>query len=118
MSRRAQALKGNGEIRTEMASDTENPIDIADPFARRLITQYLERRKADVARLRAALESDDFDLIRVTGHNMSGSGGAYGLDKVSEFGKTLEEAAIAADGQRISELIDRLDHFLATVRLT
>lgn len=101
-----------------MAKETETPIDVADPFARRLISQYVTRRKADIASLRRALEEHRFDDIRVTGHNMSGSGSAYGLDRVSEIGAGLEVAAGKGDSAEITRLIDDLHRFVRDLRLT
>lgn len=118
MRRKAQYNNYSAENRTEMAKEDENPIDVADPFARRLIVQYLNRRKADVDRLQDALNAGDFDLIRVAGHNMSGSGAAYGLNRVSEVGAALEQAAKSSDSAGIDSLIDQLDKILAAVRLT
>ena len=118
MSRRADSLEESGAIRTEMVNNGDNAIDIADPFARRLISQYLKRRQADLKLLRTALADGNYEHIRIAGHNMSGSGGAYGLEKVSDLGAALEEAAAAADDKRIDDLIDQLDGFLSTVRLT
>ena len=52
---------------------------------------------------------DDLDTIRVFGHRMKGTGGAYGLDAITEIGRTLEQAAIH---QSIHEIEDLLDGFL------
>ena len=101
-----------------MPKEEDNPMDGVDPFARRLISQYLGRRKADIDLLRKAVGVGDFERIRVTGHNMSGSGSAYGLDQVSEVGAALEKAALAGDGTGIGELIDQLDGILSSVRMT
>lgn len=101
-----------------MTNDTEKPIDVKDPFARRLIIQYVTRRRDESKSLRTALASGHFDKIRVTGHNLSGSGSAYGLERVSELGAALESAAIGRDGVEIARLIDELDGFVSNLRLT
>ena len=101
-----------------MPKEEDNPMDGVDPFARRLIEQYLGRRKADIDLLREAVGVGDFERIRVTGHNMSGSGSAYGLGQVSEVGAALEKAAKAGDSAGIGELIDQLDRILSSVRVT
>jgi len=100
-----------------MANETENAIDIADPFARRLIAKYVDRRKADIDSLRAALIDKRFDDIRLSGHNMSGSGSAYGLDRISEIGAGLEDAASNGDSMEVSRLLDDLDRFIRGLRL-
>lgn len=93
------------------------PIEIADPFARKLVGQYLEKREGDIGKLRGALESEDFETIRVTGHNLYGSGSAYGLDEVSRIGANLEQAAEQQDGAGVTRLIDDLAIFLRTVEV-
>lgn len=98
-----------------MNQDSESPIEVADPFARRLLTQYLERRRSDLTRLRAALTSKDFASIQLTGHNLFGSGAAYGLEEVSALGAKLEQAAKAEQPERISALVDELECFVTKV---
>jgi len=90
-------------------------IEIADPFARRLLSQYLERRKADLARLRAALADKNFASIELAGHNLSGSGAAYGLEQVSQLGANLETAAQSGQSDRIRQLVDQLENYICSV---
>lgn len=118
VGRRFKNTEGDGEIRTEMASETETPIDIADPFARRLIVQYVDRRKADLELLRVALADGRFRDIQIAGHNMSGSGSAYGLDRVSQIGAGLESASKARSAAKITRLIDDLESFVQSIRVT
>lgn len=93
------------------------PIEIADPFARRLVGRYLENRQGDIGRLLDAVQTDDFETIRVTGHNLYGSGSAYGLDEVSRIGASLEKAAGRQDGIGISQLIDELADYLQHIEV-
>lgn len=91
----------------------DQKIDIEDPFARRLLSQYLERRRADLARLRDALAQHDFASIELTGHNLSGSGAAYGLDSISSLGADLEAAARSQHADRVREILDQLESFVS-----
>ena len=103
----------------ELQSVTENrvdPSDIADPFARKLVGRYLENRRADVDRLTAALDRDDFAAIQTTGHNLLGSGAAYGLDEISRIGAEMEKAAHAHDRTNIVELLAQLAEFIGPVQ--
>jgi len=88
------------------------PIEIADPFARKLIGKYLDNRKCDIGKLQQALADSDFETIKVTGHNLYGSGAAYGLDHISFIGADIEIAAEAKDGPRIEQLIGEMTDFL------
>ncbi|MGI9262046.1 MAG: Hpt domain-containing protein [Woeseiaceae bacterium] len=101
-----------------MTNDTEKPIDVNDPFARRLILQYLGRRRDETSILRSALANGHFDKIRITGHNLSGSGSAYGLARVSELGAGLESAAKGRNSAEIARLIEELDRYVSSLRLT
>ena len=54
----------------------------------------------------------DLDTIRVFGHRMKGTGGAYGLDAITEIGNTLEQAAIHQSINEIEELLDSFLNYL------
>ncbi|MGI9272941.1 MAG: Hpt domain-containing protein [Woeseiaceae bacterium] len=100
-----------------MTSKTGKPIDIVDPFARRLVGKYLARRLIDVDNLLQAVRDSDFETVRITGHNLYGSGAAYGLHDISSIGANLENAAEDADAQQIERLIDDLKLFLDDLRV-
>lgn len=93
------------------------PIEIADPFARKLVGRYLENREGDIGKLQDALHRDDFETIRVTGHNLYGSGSAYGLDEISRIGANLEKAADRRDKVGVSRLIDEITSYLRTLEV-
>jgi signal transduction histidine kinase/CheY-like chemotaxis protein len=80
-----------------------------------VIPAYLEKRKADVAQLRLAIQQGDFDTVRTLGHQMAGSGAGYGFAEITEIGATLEESALAADAVRIRQEIQNLQQFLNNV---
>lgn len=100
-----------------MSSDSEKPIDISDPFARQLMARYLERRDSDVRNLRDALNDANFETIRVTGHNLFGSGSAYGLDEISRLGQRIERAAEQQDTAGLEALISELEAFLGALEI-
>ena len=83
-----------------------------DPIVRELLPGYLERRRQELTTLVDALERGDFLRLRTIGHNLYGSGGAYGLQKVSEFGAALEKAAQAEDTSAIRRTIQQIRSFL------
>jgi len=93
------------------------PIEISDPFARRLIGKYLSHRKDDIEKLKRALAESDFETIRLTGHNLYGSGSAYGLDDISWLGASIENAAVAKDGEKLEQLIGEMTDFLHKLRV-
>lgn len=93
------------------------PIEIADPFARKLVGRYIENREGDIAKLQGALRHEDFDTICVTGHNLFGSGSAYGMDEVSRIGANLERAAEEQDAAGVTALIDELASYLRDLKV-
>lgn len=99
-----------------MARKRDKAIDIADPFARKLVGKYLENRKTDVENLTNALAAGDFETIRITGHNLYGSGAAYGLDDISWIGAGIESAAKSSDREQLERLIGELRDFLVRMR--
>ena len=88
-----------------------------DPILRELLPGYLARRRAELATLDDALEREDFKALRKIGHNLHGSGGAYGLAKISEFGRELEVAARASDGEAIRATIQQMRTFLDEISI-
>lgn len=89
----------------------------ADPLLLPLIPKYLDNRRQDLVRLADAVAARDLKALRKLGHDMSGSGGAYGIPPVSEIGKRIEDAALAGDTAAIAQAIEELRAFLDTVRL-
>ncbi len=67
--------------------------------------------------MRQALSDSDFETIRLTGHNLYGSGSAYGLDEISWLGENIERAADAKDGGQIQSLIDQMTDYLQRLRV-
>ena len=100
-----------------MVKTEDNRVIVNDPFARRLMDRYLDKRRADIPALRSALAAEDFDSIRDKGHNLFGSGSAYGLDQISEIGAELERTAQKRDSEKIAQLIESLDTFVSTVHV-
>ena len=100
-----------------VSSKKGKPIEIADPFARRLIGKYLENRKDDIGKLTAALADSDFETIRITGHNLYGSGAAYGLEDISFIGASIEHAAHLRDVPKINKSIGELEAFLKNLKV-
>ena len=82
-----------------------------------LMASYLDRCRNGVPNLRAAVESQDFTAIRVFGHRMKGTGGAYGLGELSEIGRLIEIAATDRKIANLQEMVSKLGSYLATLEL-
>lgn len=68
-----------------------------DKDLRDLVPSFIENRKQDVDQMVAALQSWDFETLRKIGHQIKGSGGGYGLDMITEYGRNIQAAAEAQD---------------------
>ncbi|MCI0443329.1 Hpt domain-containing protein [bacterium] len=96
---------------------TEKLVIHADPEIADLIPKFLDNRQKDIVMIESALETNDFETIRLLGHSMKGAGGGYGFDGVTEIGKNLEEAAKEADSNKIRNGVDELAEYLRKVEV-
>jgi two-component system, chemotaxis family, chemotaxis protein CheY len=83
--------------------------------AARDVGKFLERRRAELDTLRAALASSDHFEIRRIGHNLKGMGASFGFPDLAELGARLENAARADDQTAMHGLIDELAAYVAKV---
>lgn len=81
--------------------------DIADDV-RELAGLYLEARRADLARLEAALAAGDFATIRAVGHAFRGSSAPFGFPEAGRIGGELEAAAERGDREAVDRLAPAL----------
>jgi HPt (histidine-containing phosphotransfer) domain-containing protein len=82
-----------------------------------LIPVFIKNRGKEVDSLRAALASGDHDQLKQLGHRMKGVGNSYGFAPISEFGKTIEDAAKTADAAAIGSCIDTYADYLSKVKI-
>ena len=71
-------------------------VDI-DPELAELIDGYLAHRRAEAQALPGTLGAGDYAAIWRCGHNLKGTGAAYGFAVLSEVGAALEAAAQRRD---------------------
>ena len=100
-----------------MLDDECTAIAVTDPFAKRLMTQYIDRRVKEFKLLNSALVKGDFAAIAQTAHKLYGSGSAYGLDEITRIGGALEEAAKSRKFSEVAELIKELENFVLHLNL-
>ena len=83
-----------------------------------IVPVYIEKRHEDIIILKKALETDDYETIRITGHSMKGSGGGYGFDGITDIGSCIEIAAKEKDPEQISESIKNLEDYMLKLKVT
>lgn len=82
-----------------------------------LMPGFLEHRRQDVIQLAEASRREDFEMVREIGHGLKGAGGTYGLEAITAYGRSLEEAASRHDGPAVQEILERLRRFLHRIQL-
>ncbi|MDB5364382.1 MAG: multi-sensor hybrid histidine kinase, partial [Rhodospirillales bacterium] len=61
------------------------------------IPAYLRNCRLDVSSMLDALDRVDLETVALLGHNMRGSGGAYGFQAITDIGAAIQMAAESAD---------------------
>lgn len=86
--------------------------DLAD-----LIPVFIKNRTKELETLRGAIGAGDYEQLKQLGHRMKGVGNSYGFEPISEFGKTIEDAAQSADMASIEACIANYADYLAKVQI-
>ena len=70
-----------------------------------------------------ALDRVDFETVTILGHNMSGSGGMFGFQAITDIGAALQLAAESSDTDasrkwvgELSSYLDRVETMLRLIR--
>jgi histidine phosphotransfer protein HptB len=82
-----------------------------------LVPTFLANRQRDLTALGAALKAQDFNTIRIIGHNLKGVGGGYGFHEITEIGALIEKAGKEAQTETLSELVARYGRYLEAVEV-
>ena len=81
-----------------------------------LRAEYLNNRSSELRALGRALRRSEFAALATAGHNLKGTGAAYGFAELTELGRALETAAKDRDSHRIETLLDDTEFYLSLVR--
>jgi len=95
-----------------MQSDKKISIKVDDPTVLELLPGYVQRRHVEIVKLKELLEQQNYEQIRIVGHNLKGSGELYGLPKIGVFGSDMEKAALSSDSKRIAEVLIEMQAFI------
>jgi HPt (histidine-containing phosphotransfer) domain-containing protein len=77
---------------------------------------YLEKRSAELDRLEFALDAGEYATIATIGHNLKGTGGAYGFAELTNLGRALEAAAKSEDARAVSESPGRMQAYVSAAQ--
>ena len=98
----------------EVVPGDADPVEV-DPDMADLVAEYLDARRADVARMNDDLEAGKLESVRAIAHNFVGSGRPFGFDRITEIGRVIETASVAGDAGRVREGIEEVRAYLAGV---
>jgi CheY-like chemotaxis protein/HPt (histidine-containing phosphotransfer) domain-containing protein len=103
---------------SEFENDEESGTTVyVDEDLMDLIPVYLENCHTNITLLNDAMTAFDFDAIRRIGHNLKGSGQGYGFEKLSVFGKLLEDDANERNMESIKSTVADLVAYLGQVKV-
>jgi HPt (histidine-containing phosphotransfer) domain-containing protein len=77
-----------------------------------MVTAYVSRCLASLPAAKAALERLDYDHVRVFGHHLKGTGGAYGIPALTEMGLLIERGAQRGETAKLRCLLSALEAYL------
>lgn len=90
---------------------------VEDPDLEDLVPTFLENRQKDVVSLTTAIGERDYAVVMRLGHNMKGTGSAYGFDPITDVGAELERAALVGNRAASERATASLARYLARVEV-
>lgn len=90
-------------------------VDVASGLAD-MRARYIANRRTQLASLDNALKNGDFTALADAGHNLGGTGGAYGFSELTDAGRSLEAAAKDNNAEAVEAQLDRIDLYLSLIR--
>jgi CheY-like chemotaxis protein len=104
------------EIASALGAPPQEPFRHIPERLRSRIPQYLSSCEGDLSALKDALGTGDFGRIQEVGHNLKGTGSAYGFSRITRIGGGLEFAAKACDPSEITERLRDLADCLLSIK--
>jgi signal transduction histidine kinase/CheY-like chemotaxis protein len=114
--KKATLLEAINKVVPAVSRDDRIQISVGD-WVKPVVGRYLDQRRDDVAKLLAALDRGDYATAQMLGHQMAGTGAAYGFGPISEIGIAIEQAALARNMAQIRACTEDLDRYLSVVQV-
>ena len=96
-----QAIKQHAMLASPSSEDDSSRLDATLMRAKARIADripaYLQNCRQNVITMLDALNRGDFETVTMLGHQMRGSGGAYGFQAITDIGASLQHASESAD---------------------
>ena len=111
-----QAIKENSLVALASSKEDSSRMDpillrVKSSIADR-VPAYLQNCRQNVVLMLDALDRVDFATVASLGHQMRGSGGAFGLQAITNIGAALQEAGESADNDVSRKWVKELSNYL------
>ena len=82
-----------------------------------LIPAFLERQRRVVPHWHDLIAREDYDALGNLGHDLAGTGGAFGFSRLSEIGDSLQLAAEKMNHKEVRTLVEEYSSYLGRVKV-
>jgi CheY-like chemotaxis protein len=117
-----QAIKEHAIVAPASSKDESSRMDPilvrAKPKFADRIPAYLQNCRKNVIAMLEALDRGDFETVTMLGHQMRGSGGAYGFQVITDIGAALQHASESADIDASRKSVGDMSNYLDRVETT
>lgn len=124
----AERLASAPDMRAGIRTQVADPVQPAKTSARILVCaskyipqtmvlQYLSKCRNDLPALETAVGRYDYEFARVFGHQMKGTGGAYGFSELTRAGAQIEQAAVDENMSELRDGVASLEAYLGSVEV-
>ena|SRR5579864_2310330 len=83
----------------------------------KLVTDYVNRCHTTLPAVVTALDRSDLGYLRIFGHRLKGTGGAYGIPALTEIGSAIEAAAGRNDTTELRREVAKLEECLSRIEI-
>ncbi len=88
-----------------------------DPIIEDIVGDFLQHRRENVTSILDALEAADYEAVEHIGHDIEGTGGAFGFSGMARIGRSLRQAAREASPGEIKRLAEELTSYLERLKI-
>ena len=88
-----------------------------DPIIEDIVGDFLHHRRENVTSILEALEAADYDAVEHIGHDIEGTGGAFGFSGMARIGRSLRQAAREVAHGEVKRLAEELASYLEHVKI-
>jgi len=116
-----RAIKNYSQVAPTSSTEEGRPVGQilvrVDPKFADLTPEFLKNCRRHVITMRTALDRSDFETVTMLGHQMRGSGAAYGFQPITDIGAALQQASERADIDAARKSVGDMSNYLDRVEI-